>query len=164
MRAWFYMSRSLGNDASDNHEHLMGVKSYEGGDVSSSFSANSEARIGQGKGHLGFNVVPDSDAISPPLDQWYSGPSTPEDAWFCVEAELNPLSLSGGYDTMLMYVDGQEVNAVRSASDWHVDSVGAGWLANKLGYVIFGWHSFSSHTVEMWVDDIVVSTQPIGCN
>ncbi len=164
MRAWFYMDIAIGSDASDNHEHMMGVKQYEGGADNSSFSANNEARIGQGKGHLGFNVVPNSDAISPTMERWYSGPTTPVNEWYCIEAHLNPLSTSGGYDSMVMYLNGEEVNAVRSASDWHVDSVSANWLADKMGYAMFGWHSFSNHSVEMWVDDIVVSTQAIGCN
>lgn len=156
MRAWFYMDRSMGNDPTDNHEHIMGTKKDENG----SFSANNEIRIGQGKGHLGFNLVPESDAISPTMEKWNSGPSTPVNQWYCVEAGFDP---SKSYDELYMWVDGVQVNAVQDASDWHAP-VGNSWMDGLLGYAFFGWHSFSGHNVEMWIDDIVVSSEPIGCN
>lgn len=154
MRAWVYMSRSMGNDSTDNHEHIIALKADENG----SFSANTELRIGQGKGHLGYNIVP-SDAISPPLSGWFSGPTTPVNTWYCVEEGI----LTGGaYDEADMWVDGQLVNSVTSAADWH-SPVGANWADPVMGFVAFGWHSFSNHSAEIWMDDIVVSTQRVGC-
>ena len=32
------------------------------------------------------------------------------------------------------------------------------------GYAFFGWHSFSGRSMNMWIDDIVVSDKKIGCN
>jgi hypothetical protein len=154
LRAWIYMSKSMGNDAGDNHEHVMGIKTDENG----SFSANSEFRIGQGKGHLGYNIVP-SDAISPGPNNWYSGPTTPINTWYCLETGI----LTGGaYDEAHMWVNGQLVNAVTSAAGWH-SPVGANWADSVMGHVFFGWHSFSGDAAEMWIDDIVVSDKRVGC-
>lgn len=156
MRAWFYMSASMGNHPTDNHEHIMGTRRSEN-------DAGQEIRVGQGKGHLGFSLVtqnPSYDAISPASGQWNSGPSTPTNGWYCVEAGFDP---SQPYDELYMWVDGVEVNAVRDASDWH-QNVHASWMDGLMNYAFFGWHSFSGRSTEMWIDDIVVSTQPIGCN
>lgn len=155
MRAWVYMDRKMGNDPSDNHEHIFAIKQNENG----SFSANAEVRVGQGKGHLGFNLVPDGDAISPTLEKWYTGPETPVNEWYCAEAAF---ITDTAYDELHFYVNGQLVNSVKSAADWHAP-VGADWLTGDLGFAAFGWHSFSSHAVTMWMDDIVVSESPIGC-
>jgi hypothetical protein len=38
------------------------------------------------------------------------------------------------------------------------------WLNGKFVEVILGWHSFSSSTADIWLDDLVLSTSPIGCN
>lgn len=163
MRAWFYMSRKLGNDPSDNHEHIMGTRKDSGGDRAFA-SAEAEIRIGQGKGHLGYSLPSIGDAISPPdvAGQFPSsgGPQTPTNEWFCVEAGFDP---SQPYDELYMWVNDSLVNSVEDASDWHT-SVGSSWMNGLLGYAFFGWHSFSGHSTEMWIDDIVVSSEPIGCN
>jgi len=36
-------------------------------------------------------------------------------------------------------------------------------MSDKFNYVMFGFHSFSGRNADVWMDDIVVSTQPIGC-
>ncbi len=159
IRAWFYMSVSMGNMSSDNHEHIMGTKRVES-DPNRPFTADNEIRIGQGKGHLGYNLPGISDAISPKYEEWGTGPTTPANQWFCVEAEFDK---TPSYDQLYMNVNGQEVNAVTDASNWHAP-VGANWMDGLLGYAFFGWHSFSGRANNMWIDDVVVSTQPIGCN
>ena len=148
VKARFYMSKSMGNDPNDNHEHILGIKANQAG----SFSADDEVRVGQGKGHLGFNHLP-SDAISPRFSQWYSGPQTPVNEWFTVETVFEK---NETYDTLKMYVDGELVNEVASAEDWH-SSVPSDWLDGKLGFVFFGWHSFSQNAADVWIDDIIVS-------
>ncbi|WP_394201558.1 hypothetical protein [Marinagarivorans algicola] len=156
-RMWVYMDQSLGDDASDNHEHFSGLKADEGG--GRPYSADKEIRIGTGKGHLGFNIVPDSDAISPNQGKWYSGPTTPKNQWYCVEVGYHA---DTAYNETFFWLDGVLVNSVTKASDWHAP-VDADYLKDKMGYAMFGWHSFSSTEVNMWLDDIVISTERIGC-
>ena|GEM_PF-2235273 len=155
MRAWIYMDRAMGSDSTDNHDHIFAIKQDENG----SFSANNEIRVGQGKGHLGFNLVPDSDAISPPANKWFTGPQTPVNQWYCAEAAF---ITDTAFDEVHFYVDGELVNSAKSAADWHAP-VTADWLEGDLGFAAFGWQSFSQHETTMWIDDIVVSEQPIGC-
>jgi hypothetical protein len=38
------------------------------------------------------------------------------------------------------------------------------WMNGKFVEFIIGWQSFSSATNDIWVDDLVLSTGPIGCN
>jgi hypothetical protein len=158
-RMWVYSSQTLGNDPSDNHEHFTGVKANENG----SFSANNEIRIGNGKGHLGYNIVP-SDAISPNIADWGSGPQTPANQWYCVEVGyLSDLP----YNETSMWIDGVLVNSVTSTANWHQTVPGnylTDYIANARGHVFFGWHSFSGTNADMWFDDIVVATDRIGCN
>jgi cellulose 1,4-beta-cellobiosidase len=160
MRVWVYSSHTLGNASGDNHEHFLGVKGFkEASNDQSGFHADNEVRVGQGKGHLGFNHVP-TDAISPVFDQWYSGPSTPANQWFCVETSMQ---VKAGHDELYMWVDGELVNSVQGSQDWH-SPVGDDWLGEQMKYVMLGWHSFSSNSgQEFWFDDLVVSTEAIGC-
>ncbi|MDZ7924824.1 MAG: hypothetical protein U5M23_12390 [Marinagarivorans sp.] len=157
-RMWVYMDQSMGADATDNHEHFTGLKADLGGDRP--FSADKEIRIGTGKGHLGFNIVPDSDAISPEYSKWYKGPTTPKNTWYCVEVGYHA---DTAYNETYFWVNGVLVNSVTKAADWHAP-VGANYLKDKMGYVMFGWQSFSQTNVNMWLDDIVVATDRIGCN
>src|SRR5690606_2915912 len=62
-----------------------------------------------------------------------------------------------------MWVDGNLIHSVDSGDDWANGALAANWMDDRLNFVMFGFHSFSSRTADVWMDDIVVSTQPIGC-
>ena len=51
---------------------------------------------------------------------------------------------------------------------WQNGAVPATWHANKFGgspsEIVIGWQSFSSATNDVWMDDLILSTSPIGCN
>ena len=151
MRAYVNLSKKLGNDATDNHEHIMGIKKTQ--------DANDEIRVGQIKGVLGTNHVP-SDNIAPKMDKWYSGTELSPNIWYCVETAMYA---DTAYDELYMWVDGNLVHSITSANDWNNGPLPADWLSDKFNYVMFGFHSFSGNTADVWMDDIVVSTQPIGC-
>ena len=150
-RAYVNMSVAMGNVAGDNHEHILGLKKTK--------DANDEIRVGQIKGVLGTNHIP-SDNIAPKMSQWYSGPQMAANTWYCVEVDyLADLA----YDTLRMRVNGNEVHSITSANDWNNGALGADWMSDKFNYVMFGFHSFCGRSADVWMDDIVVSTQPIGC-
>jgi len=150
-RAYVNMSVAMGNVAGDNHEHIFGIKK--------TFDANNEVRVGQIKGVLGTNHV-DSDNIAPKQDKWWSGPQMAANTWHCVEVDY---LADQAYDTLRMRVNGTEVHSITSANDWNNGSLPADWMSDRFNYVMFGFHSFSGRSADVWMDDIVVSTQPIGC-
>lgn len=151
LAAMVWMSKSMGNEPGDNHEHIMGLKKTP--------DANNEIRFGQIKGHLGTNHIP-SDDISPRQDQWYSGPQISSGAWHCVELDLRG-DLS--YNTLVARVDGVEVHKIDSAGDWNNGLSDAQWMADKFEYAMFGFHSFSGNDADVWMDDIQISTSPVSC-
>ena len=150
-RAYVNMSVAMGNVAGDNHEHILGLKKTK--------DANDEIRVGQIKGVLGTNHIP-SDNIAPKMSQWYSGPQMAANTWYCVEVDY---LADQAYDTLRMRVNGNEVHSITSSSDWNNGALAADWMSDKFNYVMFGFHSFSGRSADVWMDDIVVSTQPIGC-
>ena len=150
-RAYVNMSVPMGNVAGDNHEHIFGIKK--------TFDANDEIRVGQIKGVLGTNHIP-SDNIAPKQSQWWSGPQMAANTWYCVEVDY---LADEAYDTLRMRVNGNEVHSITSSADWNNGALAANWMSDKFNYVMFGFHSFSGRSADVWMDDIVVSTQPIGC-
>ncbi len=154
MRAYVNMGKQMGSQPGDNHEHIMGVKATQ--------DANDEIRVGQIKGVLGTNVVGTigSDNIAPTQASWGKGPIISANQWHCVEtAMLSDTS----YDELRMWVDGALVHSITSGADWNNGALIANWMEGKFKFAEFGFHSFSSNTTDIWMDDIVVSTQPIGC-
>jgi polyisoprenoid-binding protein YceI len=150
-RAYVNMSRPMGNVAGDNHEHIFGLKKTP--------DANNEIRVGQIKGVLGTNHIP-SDNIAPKMSQWFSGPQMAANTWHCVETAY---LADQAYDSLYMWVNGNLVHSITSAADWNNGALAADWMSDKFTYVMFGFHSFSGNSADVWMDDIVVSTQPIGC-
>jgi len=151
MRAYVNLAKKMGNDAADNHEHIMGIKKTK--------DANNEVRVGQIKGVLGTNDAP-TDNIAPTMSKWYSGPQLSPNTWYCVETALYA---DTAYDQLYMWVNGTLVHSITSDADWNNGAIGANWMSDKFNYVMFGFHSFDNATSDVWMDDIVVSTQPIGC-
>ena len=151
VRAWVYMTRQLGMNPGDNHETLVALRGAPG-------SANDEVRFGEIKGVIGTNEVP-SDNIAPTMDQWGQGPAYASDTWHCVEVAF--LS-EPAYDTLYAWINGTEVHSITSASDWNNGPLSSTWLSGKFNEIAFGWHSFSQNNVDVWMDDIVVSTTRVG--
>ena len=155
VRGWFFMSRSLGATASTsaNHETMIGIRGESG-------SASNEVRFGEIKGALGTNEVP-SDNISPKMDLWNKGPTIPGNTWVCIEVafigDKTPNELHAWHN-------GTEVHSITAGNQWQNGTMPDTWLNGKFVEVILGWHSFSSSTADIWLDDLVLSTSPIGCS
>ena len=151
-RAYVNLSVPIGNVPGDNHEHFFGTK----GSIN---NADSEIRVGQIKGVLGTNEF-GKDNIAPKMDKWWSGPQIAANTWHCVEVAYLP---DQAYDALHMWVNGNLVHSITSGADWNNGAAPADWMSDKFKYVMFGFHSFSQRNADVWMDDIVVSTQPIGC-
>lgn len=153
LRAYVWLTAKLGQNPGNNHETLLGVRGTPGG-------ANDEVRFGEIKGVIGTNEVP-SDDISPKMDQWGLGPVIPAGEWNCIEVAF--LGDSANHKVQA-WSNGTEVHVVDEPSDWNNGALGATFLTNKFAEVIIGWHSFSNYANEIWFDDIIVATEPIGCD
>lgn len=153
VRSWVYLTnRKLGNNSDGNHETLIALRRDP-------TSANSEIRFGEIKGAVGTNEVP-TDAVSPPVDKWNTGPEIPKGKWVCIEvAFLADLP----YHELYAWADGELVHSVTKAADWHAPVPDA-WMGTSLAQIVFGWHSFTSFSEELWFDDIVIATDRVGCN
>jgi hypothetical protein len=163
LRVWVYMTRKLGQqtDNSANHETLIALRA-KSGDV------NSEIRFGEIKGAVGVNETP-SDNITPTMDKWHkaTGAVIPEATWSCIEvaflADSSP-------NTLKSWQNGTTLLDVTSVGtdQWQNNSVSPDWLAQKFmgasAEIVIGWQSFSSAKNEIWFDDLVLGTSPIGCN
>jgi hypothetical protein len=153
VRAQVFMTRQLGQNPGANHETLIGIRKTPG-------QADNEVRFGEIKGVIGTNEVP-TDNISPKQDQWGKGPAVAPNQWHCVEVQFLG---DQPQNQLFAYVDGELVHSVTAPDQWNNGNLGGNWMAGKFVEVILGWHSFSGIQTDVWMDDIVLSTSPIGCN
>ena len=157
VRVWVYSSRKLGanNKDTNNHETMIGIRKTSG-------NANDEVRFGEVKGAIGINEVP-TDAVSPPVAKWGMGASVPANEWHCFEIAF--LGDQAATHSLHAWVDGQMVHSTvgNGTDQWHAP-VPVTWLNGKFNEVILGWQSFSNQSADVWMDDLALSTGPIGCN
>ncbi len=152
LTAWVYMTRQLGENPGANHEHIFALRGEPG-------SANNEVRFGEIKGVIGTNEVP-SDNISPLMDRWGTGPALPADTWICFEVAF--LGDQAQHE-LHAWADGELVHSITAPDEWQNGAMPANWLDGKFVEVVFGWHSFSSNDIDVWMDDIIVSTSRQAC-
>ncbi len=152
MRAYVRLSSPMGGTNSYVQEHLMGIKA--------TLDAQNEVRIGQIQGTLGASLAP-SGNLTPTYENWASGKTLLADTWYCMESAVISNS---DFDQLYYWVDGELVHSATSADDWNNSSIESHWTDGKFNYVMFGFHNLSSVASDVWMDDIVVSTQAIGCD
>lgn len=157
IRAFLKSRIAVGGVAADsvsNHETLIGLRATDN-------DGNDEIRFGGAKGALGFNMVGPgrNDAVAPVASQWGSGPGLKPNQWQCIEIAF----LNDGTPRATATVDGMVIRDVNSPSGWHVP-VAQTWLNGLYNEVILGWQSFSPQPAnDVWMDDVVLSQSPIGC-
>ncbi len=152
VRAYVWLTVQLGQNPGHNHETLLGIRGSVG-------QANEEVRFGEIKGVIGTNEVP-SDDISPTMDQWGRGPLVEAGRWNCIEVAF--VSTPGAHEVRA-WRDGEDIHLVDDPSQWNNGALGPDFLAGKFNEFIIGWHSFSNVDNELWVDDLVVATERVGC-
>jgi hypothetical protein len=153
VRAWVFQARQLGMNPGANHETLIGIRKSAG-------SANDEVRFGEIKGVIGTNEVP-TDNIAPKFAQWGMGPAFPPNTWACFE-----VAFLGGQPQHVLsaWINGTLVHSITAPDQWNNGPMPATWLNGKFVEVMFGWHSFSNITNDVWMDDIALAIERIGCN
>jgi hypothetical protein len=147
-------------DNPSNHDTLVALRATPN-------DGNFELRFGEAKGALGFNMVGPgrNDAVAPLPALWGSAPLMSAGTWHCVELEFS--NEDPDHPEAHASVDGQLVRSVTSAADWHVPlgQEGTRWLNGMFNEVVLGWQSFSDPPAnDVWMDDLVLSGSPIGCD
>jgi hypothetical protein len=61
------------------------------------------------------------------------------------------------------WADGVEVHSVTAGDQWQNGAMPDTWLDGKFVEVILGWHSFGGDDIDVWMDDLALSSEPIGC-
>jgi len=152
-RAWIWFTRQLGMNPGANHETLLGIRKAAG-------SANDEVRFGENKGVIGTNEVP-TDNISPKMAQWGMGPVVAPNGWRCIEVAF---LADQAQHTLTAWADGVMVHSITAPDQWQNGNLPANWMNGKFVEFIMGWQSFSNVDTDLWIDDVVLSNSPIGCN
>ena len=154
LRAYFYMTTPLGNGPQgENHETLLGLNQDPK-------SANNQVRFGEIKGAIGTNEVP-SDNIAPKMASWYMPPVITANSWHCIE-----VAFLGDQTENALYAwsDSVLVHSITAGDQWQNGTMPMNWLNGKFVDAMFGWQSFSSQANDVWMDDLVMSTEAIGCD
>ncbi len=159
LRAYVKTSIQVGGVAADqvsNHETMLGLRGTHN-------DGNFEIRFGGAKGALGFNIVGPgrNDAVAPPQALWGSQPSLSANNWHCVELAF--LNQNAASPVARSSVNGTVVRNTAAIGDWHV-GLTQQWLDGMFVEAIIGWQSFSPAPAnDVWMDDVVLSNSPIGC-
>jgi len=134
-------------DAPMTGGHNTYFKAGAGGAISS----NNETRVGVMVEMLMINQ-PDGDRGFLSNNNYWTdqkpGVVFAEKTWVCVEAFFDPPS-----STVDVWVNGKAVPDLHR-SDWKQDA---------LGTFQFGFEKYAGPDADIWYDDIVISTEPIGC-
>jgi hypothetical protein len=153
VKAQIYMTRQLGQNPDANHETLIAIRGNPG-------AVDNEVRFGEIKGVIGTNDAR-SDDISPPAAQWGLGPVVAPNQWHCFEVQfLGDLP----ENQLFAYADGELVHSVTAPDQWDHKTLSGQWMAGKFQEAVLGWQSFSNANIDVWLDDIVLSNGPIGCD
>jgi hypothetical protein len=163
LRVFIKTATQLGSRTPDNpsnHETLLGLRATPN-------DGNFELRFGEAKGALGFNMVGPgrNDAVAPLPALWGSAPLMSPNVWHCVELEFSNEDPDNA--EAHASADGQLVRSVTGVADWHVPlgQEGTRWLNGMFNEVVLGWQSFSNPPAnDVWMDDLVLSGSPIGCD
>jgi hypothetical protein len=115
-------------------------------------SSNNETRVGVMMEMLMINQ-PDGDrGFLSNQNYWTDqlpGAVIPKETWTCVEGFFDPPN-----STVSVSMNGVDIPDLHR-TDWKQDALGA---------LHFGFEGYAPPATVLWYDDIVVSTQPIGCD
>jgi len=167
LRLYIKQSIDLGRSPGNNHATLLGLRGETG-------QGEKEVRFGDAKGVLGININP-TDGIAPVYEEQASqlsaaelaaAPLLAKDVWHCLELGF----LDGGEESQMFAWNNNElIFSVEDRDDFAPGGPSnAHWLTEQFHEVMIGWqswiHSGDAVNENIWVDDIVASTDRIGCN
>jgi hypothetical protein len=156
VRAWVYLSQQLGDNTAaqnDNHETLFALNGSPG-------NVNTEIRFGAIKGTIGVNATP-SDNITPLQASWNGPPSIPATTWTCLEVAFLGAPTQ---NELQAWLNDADLFDVTTPTQWQNGTMPMNWLSGDFVEIDLGWQSFSGFGADVWVDDLVLGNDRIGCN
>ncbi len=151
-----YINASMGLGGNGGHAHIIEL----------SKDGQNGIRYGEANGSIGINVAEGSDALSP--QQGQANEDLAPNTWHCLEVLFDKRP---EYDEATTWVDGRIVHEVNNRQSqwrniWTNNGPAPGWLATAFNDQInFGWYAFSGvRANNILFDDVVISTEPVGCN
>jgi hypothetical protein len=156
MRAWVYLSLQLGDNTAsqnDNHETLFALNGSPG-------NVNNEIRFGAIKGTVGVNATP-SDNITPLLASWNGPPDVPATTWACLEVAFLG---APAQNELHAWMNDADLFDVTTPTQWQNGTMPMGWLSGEFVEIDVGWQSFSGFGADVWVDDLGLGNDRIGCD
>ena len=157
IRLYVRSAEYIGNraDESMNHNHFLAISD---GDQYN----EQEIRIGEMKGAIGVNESI-SDDLYPKYEYWWGKTETTRmqaDTWYCVEAGFDN---TGDSSSQKIWIDDELVADIDSADDFNNGAIASQWLTDRFNRIDIGWASWNTYANTLYFDDIVVSTERIGC-
>ncbi|BCE01972.1 PKD domain-containing protein [Marinicellulosiphila megalodicopiae] len=160
-RVYVKQTLQMGGLANTNHDHIIALRSDDPN------PANKEVRWGEAKGAIGTTLVnnnPNIDDGAPdPQSENFGEHIVNADQWYCLEVGFDDTQ---EVSKLYSWADGVLVHSIEQNSDFTniKDSVDDHWMSDMFHEIVFGWHSFSQNQNTLYFDDIVVSTERIGCD
>lgn len=158
IRMYVRSAEYLGNRAQEtmNHNHFLSVSDGD------QFNEQ-EIRIGEMKGAIGVNDSL-SDDLYPEYALWWGKQDTPRieaDTWYCVETSFD--NTQANYSSQKIWLNDQLIADIDSPTDFNNGAIADKWLTDRFARVNIGWASWNTYANDLYFDDIVVSTERIGC-
>ncbi|HXX65906.1 MAG TPA: hypothetical protein VEK07_01915 [Polyangiaceae bacterium] len=156
VRAWVYLSQQLGDNTAsqnDNHETLFALNGSPG-------NVNNEIRFGAIKGTIGVNATP-SDNITPLQASWNGPPSIPATTWTCLEVAFLG---APAQNELHAWMNDADLFDVTTPTQWQNGTMPMNWLSGEFVEIDLGWQSFSGFGADVWMDDLILGNDRIGCD
>lgn len=157
IRLYVRSAQYLGNrsDESMNHNHFLAVSNADPYN-------EQEIRIGEMKGAIGVNDSV-SDDLYPKYEQWWGKSDTTQmqaDTWYCVESSFDN---TGDYSAQKIWINDELIADIDNPDDFNNGAISDKWLTDRFSRINIGWASWNTYANNLYFDDIVVSTERIGC-
>lgn len=162
IRLFIHASNGVGVTP-NGHSDLIKLGSYFTGNDGQPISGQGDSsaiKYGEANGAIGMNLLQYGDAIFP--RQEMNDDPIPAGAWHCVEILFDRSIANHAIVTSL---DGAVISTMASDSErWQNGPAPADWLAPAFeAQMGLGWQPFSAMGNDIFFDDLVISTKPVGC-
>ena len=126
--------------------------------------------FGEAQGTFGATAASYSNATNP--RQFSNGNNAiAANVWQCVEISLEAQAVGQVAGRITLAVDGQTIHtlAASNANDWQQvwqnGPPASDWLSKAFAQSVgLGWDSASNQANALFIDDLVISTEPVGCS
>ncbi|MCJ8313825.1 MAG: PKD domain-containing protein [Saccharospirillaceae bacterium] len=163
VRMFFNTQYDIGAPSSGkNHSHFTTLQTAQ----TNPYDAYSveQIRVGDAKGTFGLNVK-GGDGLYPASNSDWNGHASnyiKADTWTCIELAYINTGVKSQFEA---WVDGESFISIDGNEFHSAPPGGDKWLDDMFEQVGFGWYDWGFNELNtVWFDEIVISTERIGCN